>query len=379
MKNKYSLLLVLGILISFTIRAQGNNDIPDIPGYKTLKCDFHIHTVFSDGKVWPEIRVTEAINEGLDAIAITDHLKYGKLGKYPEVQEKNRNRSYEIALEAASKSELIVIRGAEITQGMPPGHINAIFLTDANIAQKEYMDTFYEARKQGAFIFWNHPHWKSPDKDFKQDGIPEWYDVHSEMLKKKLLMGIEIVNGRSYSKEAHQWCIEKNLTLIANSDIHIPIGMEYDLTLEHRPTTLVFAKEKSENGIKEALMNQRTALWFEDNIIGNETLLTHLFQESIKIIKTEYLENLAVVTISNESGIDYLLENTGEYSFYNKTNFVELNAASQLTLMVKTGQVMDQFHLKWSVKNMLVAPDTYLTAELLCKKSGIITDKKEIK
>ena len=43
---------------------------------KTLKCDFHIHTVFSDGKVWPDIRVAEAWQEGLDAIAITDHIEY---------------------------------------------------------------------------------------------------------------------------------------------------------------------------------------------------------------------------------------------------------------------------------------------------------------
>jgi len=25
--------------------------IPDVKGYKVLKCDFHIHTVFSDGTV----------------------------------------------------------------------------------------------------------------------------------------------------------------------------------------------------------------------------------------------------------------------------------------------------------------------------------------
>lgn len=31
--------------------------IPDIAGYLTLKCDFHMHTVFSDGNVWPTVRV----------------------------------------------------------------------------------------------------------------------------------------------------------------------------------------------------------------------------------------------------------------------------------------------------------------------------------
>ena len=44
--------------------------IPDIMGYKTLKCDFHMHTIFSDGVVWPEVRVQEAWEEGLDAIRI---------------------------------------------------------------------------------------------------------------------------------------------------------------------------------------------------------------------------------------------------------------------------------------------------------------------
>ncbi len=34
--------------------------IPDIPGYKTLKCDFHIHSVFSDGRVTAATRVDEA-------------------------------------------------------------------------------------------------------------------------------------------------------------------------------------------------------------------------------------------------------------------------------------------------------------------------------
>src|SRR5690554_7062845 len=53
-----------------------NIRIPDIDGYKTLKGDFHIHTVFSDGKVWPDQRVKEAWNEGLDVIAITDHIEY---------------------------------------------------------------------------------------------------------------------------------------------------------------------------------------------------------------------------------------------------------------------------------------------------------------
>ena len=46
-------------------------EFPDPPGYQTLLCDFHTHTVFSDGRVWPNIRVQEAHRDGPDAVAIT--------------------------------------------------------------------------------------------------------------------------------------------------------------------------------------------------------------------------------------------------------------------------------------------------------------------
>ncbi len=49
---------------------------PDIEGHVTLKTDLHIHTVFSDGNVWPTIRVQEALRENLDAISLTEHLEY---------------------------------------------------------------------------------------------------------------------------------------------------------------------------------------------------------------------------------------------------------------------------------------------------------------
>src|SRR4030042_5681465 len=69
-------------------------NIPDITGYKTLKCDFHMHTVFSDGDVWPTFRVNEAWRDGLDAIAITDHIEY----RYRKNElPKDENKSYQLA------------------------------------------------------------------------------------------------------------------------------------------------------------------------------------------------------------------------------------------------------------------------------------------
>jgi hypothetical protein len=55
--------------------------VPDIEGYKTLKCDFHIHTVFSDGLVWPSVRVGEAYLEGLDALPLQTTLSTALIKK----------------------------------------------------------------------------------------------------------------------------------------------------------------------------------------------------------------------------------------------------------------------------------------------------------
>ena len=109
--------LLLASLVSVPAQVRDALVVPDVPGYKTLKCDFHMHTVFSDGEVWPTVRVNEAWREGLDAIAITDHIEY-----QPHKADVNTNygRSHEIARAAAEPLGILVIRAAEITRGEPP-------------------------------------------------------------------------------------------------------------------------------------------------------------------------------------------------------------------------------------------------------------------
>merc|ERR1711965_651586 len=66
-----------------------------------------MHTVFSDGSVWPNIRVQEANREGLDCISTTEHLEYQPHSK--DIPHPDRNRSFELASHAARNSELIVV------------------------------------------------------------------------------------------------------------------------------------------------------------------------------------------------------------------------------------------------------------------------------
>ena len=134
---KFVTLILLIILSNIKIFGQNQEKydrklfFPDLDNYRTLLTDFHQHTVFSDGNVWPTIRVEEAIRDGLDAISLTEHLEYQPYKK--DIPNPDRNRSYVVASRFAEnknkniENDLIVINGQEITRSMPPGHINAIF------------------------------------------------------------------------------------------------------------------------------------------------------------------------------------------------------------------------------------------------------------
>jgi hypothetical protein len=123
--------VALAAMCLMSAQAQRRNEIqvPNLNGYTTLKCDFHMHSVFSDGLVWPTVRVDEAYREGLDAISLTEHIEYR-----PHKKDiiADHNRSYELSQKQAKKLGILLIRGSEITRSMPPGHFNAIFLNDSN-------------------------------------------------------------------------------------------------------------------------------------------------------------------------------------------------------------------------------------------------------
>ncbi len=91
---------------------------PNVADYLTLKADLHMHTVFSDGEVWPSVRVQEALRDGLDVISLTEHLEYQP--HKDDIPHPDRNRAHEIGLKSAEKSNLIIVRGSEITRKMPP-------------------------------------------------------------------------------------------------------------------------------------------------------------------------------------------------------------------------------------------------------------------
>jgi len=354
-------ILLITVFISFIFGHDGENgrkiEFPDLPGLKTLVCDLHMHTVFSDGSVWPNIRVMEANKDGLDVIATTEHLEYQSW--ISDIPHPDRNRSYELAKGFAGNSGLLVINGSEITREMPPGHANAIFINDANkLIKDDPIESFLEARKQDAFIFWNHPYWasQSPDASVPLD------QLHIEMINNKLIQGIEIVNDTTYSNEAFQLALDYDLTILGTSDIHDIVDWQYRIPSGgHRPVTLVFAREKNEEALKKALVNGQTVVWFNKKLIGKPDYLIPLMNSSIKIKSAKYINNTTIVHVvmSNNSDAPYTLRNQSEFDFYNATNLVTIPPHGTTIIDVRTITKKRKFELEFEVLNALVEPDTH--------------------
>ena len=418
-------LILIGLLFSGLIWSHGSvksepdyknsNGIinfPDTVDRLTLVADLHTHSIFSDGHVWPNIRVEEALRNGLDILAITEHLEYQPHIAY--IPNKDRNAAYLEANQAAIGSKLIVLSGSEITRSMPPGHMNAIFLKDSNKLlnldkknqaeaqrqieegefglnlknnqERQMVDHFalaniwpvteavLAANEQGAFVFWNHPMWTSQAKD----GVARLTDMHKVLINKNQLHGIEIVNDDTFSKEAFEIALDNNLTLIGTSDVHNLIEWDYSIREgEHRPVTLIFAKERTPKSIKEALFEGRTMVWFKDVLIGKESNLVPLLQSVISIKSLGYQEGTQVdataettiltVIIRNNSSTKLQLQNQSIYTFLKSTDLIEISSNSEIKLEVKTLKKLDNLQLDFRVLNALITPNNNPIISLIVK------------
>ncbi len=303
-------LFILSSLISFTFLAQAQEisngvmrlnelrkptyreiiNIPEMNGYQVLKCDFHAHTVFSDGHVWPNVRAQEAWEEGLDAMALTEHVENQSYKDYIEI---NRNRSHELIEVVSKKNNVILIKGAEITRLTPPGHFNAVFIGDAS----SYVG----------------------DKDSEKD--------------------FEAVMG--------------------TSDIHNLIGHDYDRSRKyvHRTMTLVMAKERTPESIREALDAGRTVAWASKYLAGKEENVKNLFNACVKLMPSHYSQEKNGVRtnfyeIQNKSDLYFELELTSGKG----TQKITLYPMSSQLLSAEAGQQS----LSYDVTNAYVRSDKFL-------------------
>ncbi len=349
-------IFILAAIATLPLMAQRRTyNLPQLEGRVTLTCDFHTHTVFSDGNVWPTVRVDEAWRDGLDALSITDHIEYLPHKDYIPV---DYNAAWNIARNYAAERNIILVNGTEITRSMPPGHLNALFIEDASKLRKDnFLEVVEEAINQGAFIHWNHPGWRNQEPD----GIPKLYDIHKTLLQKGWLHGIEFFNSTEYYPLVLEFCKQYNLAVIANSDVHGLISEDYFMNKPEaiRPMTLVFARERTHDSLKEAMFKGETVAWFDDMIAGKESLLNEFFNKSITVSKPfhETGRNL-FFEITNHTDIPWQLVN-GPQGAPASIN-IPANSVTRVVLAKTfTGKLV------YDVRNALTGENTVLKTELI--------------
>ncbi len=317
--------------------------IPDIDGYKTFKCDFHTHTVYADAHVSPEGRVQEDWYDGLDVMAMTEHVGVHKTG----IDMPDRNVPIVKAKAEGAKFGMIVIPGVEITRAKPFGHMNFLFVKDANVFSEdryltdkdgEYLtdehgrkinndetlqDDIAAALEQDCFIQWNHPGW--PDRKC------DMYDIHKDMLAKGQIHAVEICNHQEWYPKVLDWFDEYHIPMTANTDQHSPIDYNYGHVI--RPMTLVFAKEYTMESIREAMFAGRMVAFWDQTLAGDATWLEQLVHHSLQVRVIDAAKGRIEVT--NISDIRF------ETMYGTHMNPVILYPRSAIIMTVKKGQKIE--------------------------------------
>ena len=310
--------------------------VPAIDGYTPYKADLHTHTIFSDGHLSMESRVREAWKDGLDVMAVTEHLEYrpheknlvkymegGYIAKGTKAQansfvsknfpEKgaikvNLNFPVELATKIAKDYDITIIPGIEITR-KPDGvytHLNALFTKDNNtIYDPDPMQSTRNAKAQGALIMHNHPGW------LRTDMKPSKFD--KAIYKEGLVDGIEIMNGVEFYPKAITRAQEKNFFVSANTDAHHPTAERYTEYGEHRNMTIIFAKDKSLESLREALEARRTLACSFGVLAGDEALLRKVAEASLVVRQiSNDAKGRKRIIVTNNSSIRWIIARNGQ-------------------------------------------------------------------
>jgi hypothetical protein len=329
-------------------------------GYNVYKADLHTHSIFSDGLVHPKWRVYEAWQDGLDVMAVTEHIEnrayenmfheYLKEYTDKEYQKgpaglKNVDINFSIreAKKEAVKYGITIIPGSEITRsGSEVGHFNALFTTDNNlIYDEDPVQSIRNAKSQGALVMHNHPGWRR--KDIKM--TPTEKTAYGEGL----IDGVEVMNGGMFFPGIIDRVREYNQFIAANTDVHRTTACDYRLTGADRPMTLILAKDKSLESLREALLQRRTIAFGFNTLCGSEELLRDFFHACVKVTRI----NETSVLVTNMTSITFKLQQ-------GKGRILNFDPFTSMVATVKKGSDT----VSYRVVNMWTGVDSHPVIEL---------------
>ena len=360
--------------------------LPQVKGYNIYKGDFHVHTIYSDGETTPRERVREAWYDGLDVIAITDHLELRSYEKFmlkahapynPDGKPYEYIRggaghktdhttpiycdldaTYDEALSYVKNEEIpvMVIRGTEIWRNARTiGEYNAFFLKDiTDVAKPDIIESLKEAKKQGAIIIHNHPGWRRNT----MDKSPEQEQIYAQ----KLVDGIEVINGATLYPKMIDRCVNEKLTIFANTDLHRTSAQYYPRGGERfRTMTFILAKECTEKAIKDALLKRRTIGYSHNHLIGEEEWLAEFLNAAVdcKVVAVNDKKEHRAFQLTNHCSVPFILRRGKTIYTLNPFQSLRVNFGKDK----KTGKFNNP---KFTVDNMWTVGDKHpsLTIEI---------------
>jgi hypothetical protein len=253
-----------------------------VNGYNVYKSDLHTHSVYSDGWVTPQFRVKEAWQDGLDIIAVTEHIEYRPFENEMKdylggKKDPDLNAAVRLAQKEAEYWDIFIIPGTEITRhGTHIGHFKALFTKDNNkIYHDDPVEAIRNAKAQGALVQHNHPGWIRTSIDYTE--------TEKIAYDEGLIDGVEVMNFYEFYPGIIDRVRERGLFISANTDIHASTAEDFNAREFMRPITLIFATERTENGIREALESCRTLAFGFNTVCGDEQLLKDFFAASVKV------------------------------------------------------------------------------------------------
>ncbi len=308
-----------------SINARTEIIIPQVNGYNVYKADLHVHTICSDGRVTPDYRVKEAWRDGLDIMAIADHMEYRRYERrfidylqeyFPEAVSVTHNSvdAAEIKVDLnysvkwAQKYEkeypVLIIPAAEITRS--EGHYNALFSTDNNlIPNSDPLQAIRNAKAQDCLIQHNHPGKRRESVDMSE--------FEKAVYAEGLIDGIEVMNGNEFYPKIIDRALEYGVFMSSNTDLHATSEPDYEGTKIGRNMTFILAKEKTFEAIREALEAQRTISYSFDRLAGEESLLKDFFCScvSFSVVSRNEKKGTTTYTVTNTSSIPFIIRIPG--------------------------------------------------------------------
>ncbi len=167
-----------------------------------IDVDLHMHTDHSPDCATPvEVLLAHAREQGLGAIAITDHNEISG------------------ALEAAAKAEGIKVIVGEEVKTAAQGEVIGLFLHERIARGMSLAETVAEIRRQGGLVYVPHPF----DRMHTVPGYEHLLSILDE------IDALEIFNARvaisAFNEEAARFAAKYRLTAAAGSDSHVAAGL----------------------------------------------------------------------------------------------------------------------------------------------------------